>query len=182
MSETGIVVSEEQQESLELHETLTKMNARPKLALWAKYFFDRANKKTYGNKTQSAMAAYSLDPETQYWSAAKIGQENYKKLSIFATGYYDADGMTVAKVLDLIAVHAVAGKAKALEMLAILTDVYNPKLAQITINNTQNNTNTITNVKADDPRISQLNKDFQEFIEAKYNKKTPEKLSSSTQG
>lgn len=168
MADTAIVVSEEQQELLNIQK---KLDTYPKLRQWLFLFLDKSNKNTYGNKTRSALIAYGLDEKKQYYSAARIGFENYQKLKIVASAYYDADGMTTAKVLDLIAVHAVAGKPKALEMLATITGVYDPKAAQITINNTQNNQTTITTVKADDPRIAQVNKDFQEFIEAKYAKK-----------
>lgn len=178
MADTAIVVSEEQQQLEEIHK---KIETFPKLREWLLLFLDKSNERTFGNKTQSAIQAYKLDPVRQYYVAASIGYQNFKKLQIVASAYYDADGMTTAKVLDLIAVHAVAGKPKALEMLATITGVYDPKSAQITINNTQNNTNTITNVKADDPRIAQVNKDFQEFIEAKYAKK-PQAVSENATG
>lgn len=48
-----------------------------KFTKWCEYFFDKTNKDTYGNATQSALKAYDTK---DYYNAGAIGHQNYKKL------------------------------------------------------------------------------------------------------
>lgn len=160
----------EQDEKALLQKELNKLERYPKLNKWLQLFLDRTNKQTFGNRTQSAIVAYDLDPVNQYRTAMTMGWENYRKLETVASQYLEAQGMTAGKVIDLITAHAVNKGGKALEMLGYLTGVYNPKLATINIqNNTQVNNNTT--VTMDDPNIKTFQQDFAEFLEGKYNAK-----------
>ena len=164
MTNKPVLSDEEEKLALELH----KLDLYPKLRKWLELFLDKSNKLTYGNRTQSALEAYNLDPITQYFSAGKIGQENYKKLSNLAALYYEQEGMHTSNVLELIASHAVAGKPKALEMLADLTGVYASK-PQILV---QNNVQVNNGLQLPKEEAEELAAEFTEFIQSK-NKPQP---------
>jgi hypothetical protein len=48
-----------------------------KFQQWCKYFLDQRNQETWGNATRSALKAYDT---TSYFTAAKIGHTNLKKM------------------------------------------------------------------------------------------------------
>ena len=48
-----------------------------KFTKWCEYFFDKNNKETYGNATQSVLRVYDTK---DYYTAGAIGYQNYKKL------------------------------------------------------------------------------------------------------
>ncbi len=169
MPDSGLPIQTGSEEKNELQKELDKIASHPKMARWISLFLDKTNKQTYGNKTQSAILAYNLYPITQYASASVMGHENLKKLKTLASTYHDADGMTTGKVLDLIAAHAVAGKQKALEMLADLTGVWNPKAQVLIQNNTQVNNTTIQETAQE---IETAKQEFRDFINAKYKNST----------
>ena len=66
---------------------------------------------TYGNATQSALVAYNLDPKTQYFSAGKIGSENYKKVKNLASRYAESKGIGVGRMIDIALAKMIESKA-----------------------------------------------------------------------
>ena len=91
----------------------TKYRESVKFDKWVECFLDVNNKDiedenhvivkrgTYGNATQSALVAYDLDPKTQYFSAGKIGSENYKKVKNLASRYAETKGIGVGRMIDV---------------------------------------------------------------------------------
>lgn len=71
-----------------------------KFKQWVQAFWDKGSD-TYGNKTRSALKAYSLNEKTQYFSASKIGQENYQKLSNLASMYADKEGFGFGDLMKI---------------------------------------------------------------------------------
>lgn len=65
---------------------------------WCRYFFDKKNKKTYGNATQSALKAYNT---TDYSSAGVIGYKNIKKVKILSLIVADQEGYGYAQLIQL---------------------------------------------------------------------------------
>lgn len=147
-----------------LQQELENMRIHPKLALWAKYFLDRTNKDTYGNRTQSAIKAYNLDPIEQYASAGVMGSENFKKLRIVTNLYLEQNGMTTAKVIDLIVAHAVAKGGKALEMLASIMNIYDPKMILVS----QQTNITVNNGDVTKEEAKKFNQDWEKFVDSQY--------------
>lgn len=155
------ILSEEEKE---IEQILGKLNATPKLARWINLFLDKSSKETYGNRTQSAIMAYNLDPQTQYYSAGVIGHENFKKLKMVASEYFEREGMTVGKQLDLLVAKAVnTNNAKYLITMMEMTGVYTPKPTIAVQNNTQNN----ISVQMTQERAKEFKEDFTKFINAK---------------
>ncbi len=72
-----------------------------KFSTWTMCFLDSSDKQTFGNLTQSALKAYQLDPKEQYFSAAVIGSENYKKLKKIASYYADQKGYSLGNLIDI---------------------------------------------------------------------------------
>lgn len=137
-------------EEKELQEELTRIQKFPKLREWTRLFLDKTNKLTYGNRTQSAIAAYNLDPEKQYLTAGKIGSENYKKVKGLASAYYDREGLTTEKILNLLAAKASSSNnSKFLEMLMGITDIYEAKPSVAVQNNTQINIDATSEQQVD---------------------------------
>lgn len=120
---------------------------------------DRKNDETYGNKTQSALKAYNLDPVKQYHSAGQIGYENYKKLESFASLYLEEKGFTLPKLLDIATARALSTDNKAWwDELMIMTGNKKAIVPQnVTTNNTQININAAEAVN--------FNAKFKEFLE-----------------
>jgi len=136
----------------------------PKFAKWGQLFLDKSNKTTYGNRAQSAIAAYELDPITQYNSACVIGSENYSKLKVLGMAYLEQAGMTAGVQLDLLVSKAVnSPNATFLKMLMEISGVYTPK-PSIAIQNIQNN--QIVQISKEEE--ASLNKQFEDFINAQY--------------
>ncbi len=65
---------------------------------WCKYFFEKKNKKTYGNATQSALKAYNT---TDYSSAGVIGHENLKKLKILSSIVAEHEGYGYTQMIKI---------------------------------------------------------------------------------
>lgn len=130
---------------------------------WCYYFTDKKNKDTYGNKTQSAIKAYNLDPDKQYSSAGVIGYENYKKLKGIASQFIEDKGFTLPKMLDIALAKMMKTDNKAwYDEVMILAGNKEPAGAQVLVqNNTQINNIDLNAVEAKD-----FNKKFQKFLEA----------------
>ncbi len=108
-----IIIGEiEQTEEEEIKEILDnepkiKYRQSPKFNRWLDLFLDKGNKYNlspapFGNATQSAIYAYSLNKETQYWVGAQIGHKNIKKVKNLASLYLDKQGVTYGKMTDII--------------------------------------------------------------------------------
>lgn len=69
---------------------------------WEQCFFDKKDKETYGNATQSVIKAYNLDPVTQYDTARLMGSENLAKHNNIIKGFYEAEGITPAKMYQIL--------------------------------------------------------------------------------
>ena len=54
---------------------------------WVEYFTDINNPKTFGNATQSTIAAY---PNMSYGSAAVIGSDNFKKVKYLGRAMFES--------------------------------------------------------------------------------------------
>ncbi len=151
-------------EDEQLNTLLNSERSSPKFAKWGQLFLDKSNKQTYGNRTQSAIVAYELDPITQYSSAGTIGHENYNKLKHLGMMYIEQAGMTAGVQLDLLVSKAVnSPNAKFLQMLMEISGVYTPK-PSIAIQNIQNN-QVVQITKEEEMK---LDKEFSDFINAKY--------------
>lgn len=86
------------------------LNRRPvetrKYNAWVRYFLglegdEETKKKTLGNKTQSALLAYGLDPVKQYTSATVVGMFNYKKLKYLAADLLEREGITFSSLIKM---------------------------------------------------------------------------------
>lgn len=87
-------------EEKELAEVKTQYKLTPKFTAWIKCFTDPKEKATYGNKTQSAIKAYSLDPVKDYAVAGSMGYQNFKKLQSVASIFAEQKGYTFDKMMD----------------------------------------------------------------------------------
>jgi len=74
---------------------------------WVGLFLDKKSK-TYGNATQSAIAAYKLKPK-QYHSASNIGWENVRKLENLGLRFSEDNGITAHDWFKILASKAVSG-------------------------------------------------------------------------
>lgn len=89
-------------EQSRLEDTTKKYRLTPKYKRWTEFFLDKEDKlgfKTFGNATQSAIHAYDLDPDEQYFSAKQIGHENYTKLNHVGSALLERIGITHASML-----------------------------------------------------------------------------------
>lgn len=87
-------------EEKELAEVKTQYKLTPKFTAWVTYFTDPKEKGTYGNKTESAIKAYNLDPVKQRAVAGSMGYQNFKKLQNVASMFAEQKGYTFDKMLD----------------------------------------------------------------------------------
>lgn len=156
--------SSEQIEATQIETTKKTFKGTPKFNEWCRLFLDKSNEETFGNKTQSALQAYNLDPKSQYHVGGQIGYENFKKLETFASSYADSKGYTVGKLLD----HAYLKflKSDSPEWWDRLMDYfgYRSMKPQVMVqNNTQ--TNTQINVVPEGEQKT-FNDQFRDFIKA----------------
>lgn len=159
-------------EEKEIDEIIKKSDRFPKLTRWTQLFFDKQNKfelKTWGNATQSAIYAYSLDPNDpkQYATASSIGHQNFRKLQFHASIYYEQQGLTTGKILDLLAAKAVdTNNAVYLKILLEITGIYSPKPSVAIQNNTQINNQQPVQVSPEEQK--RIANEFEEFLDWKY--------------
>ncbi len=166
--------SEEEQELLDLWQQYARY---PKLYRWLELYFDKKNQfalNTYLDKTESAFQAYNIPRENEQY-AWEIGSKNASKCKVWAMRYYEIKGMTKEKVLDMIAALAYQGKPLALQILSSLTDVYQPKPSLAIQNNTQ--INNITQVTPEEK--TELNRQFEAFIDDKYRNEVQSNMESA---
>lgn len=72
---------------------------------WVRAFFDKENKKTFGNATESALYAYNTDNRV---SAASIGHQNLRKLQTLGADFLEKEGYGFGELMKI-------GTAKMLE-------------------------------------------------------------------
>lgn len=65
---------------------------------WCALYLDKSKPETYGNATRSALATYNTD---SYWSAARIGGENSKKLKNIAVFILETEGFGFADLMKI---------------------------------------------------------------------------------
>lgn len=161
-------------EDQELAKIREKWRSTPRLSRWFDLYFDPTNQQTFNKKTEAAIVAYGLDPNShedrKY--ANELGSKNARKCKDFARRYLEQQGWTKEKVLDLIASKAVtSNNAKYLLVLASLTDTYDEPLKIGQQNNVQiNNANVAVNneIQLSAEEEKQLSHDFAEFVDNKY--------------
>ncbi len=73
----------------------------PKYKLWESYYLD-SKLDTFGNATLSAIKAYNLDPETQYYTAGRMGHDNTKKHKDLAKRFYEKSGKSHKDVYNIL--------------------------------------------------------------------------------
>lgn len=160
------------EEEKELQDVLYKFERFPKLACWFQLFLDKQNKfglNTWGNSTQSALHAYNLDSSDpkQYATACSIGSQNFRKLKVQTQIYYEMDGLTAGKVLDLIASKAITtNNAKYLIMLAELTGIYEQRPNIAVQTNMQVNNQHPVQISPEEQK--ELANEFEDFLDWKY--------------
>lgn len=162
LPDTSLLTEDEQ-----LQKTLAAFDKFPKLHMWSSLFIS-GPKDVKGNRTACALIAYSLDREDpkQYATARVIGSQNFTKLNSLAADYLEAQGITTASQLDLLAAKAVgSNNATYLKMLMEITGTYVPKPSIAVQNNTQNNFN---NIQVTPEEEAAFDKEFADFITAKY--------------
>jgi hypothetical protein len=162
-TDTSEIEQQLQQEAHQISETKKNYRMTPKFVLWAKLFTDKTNKVTYGNQTQSAMQAYQLDPDTQYYAAGTIGKENYRKLQEVGSRYLESQGITFGKMLDIaVTKMATTDKKEWYDEVAMHMGMptHQPKAQQSLTQNNQYNVINIT-----DPDAIQFNNELLKAIE-----------------
>lgn len=65
---------------------------------WCALYFDKTRNETYGNATKCALAIYNTE---SYWSAARIGGENSKKLKNIAVLILEHEGFGLADLMKI---------------------------------------------------------------------------------
>lgn len=154
------IIETNEDEEKEIEEVKVKYKLTPKFNRWCELYTDPKNKRTYGNKTESAIQAYGLDPVKQRVVAGSMGYQNFKKLQNAASIFAEQKGYTFDKWLDV-------GWLKMLQSnspdwwdrVGDLTGYRSMKPAVVVQNNTQNNQ---YNLNA--PEVVDFNKKFREFI------------------
>lgn len=92
---------------------------------WHELYFDKSNKKTYLNATQSAIKAY---PNATYGSARVIGSENLTKLNNYRQAIADELGYTITDMMKIGIAKMIQGNFGDWErMMQILGHVEDPK-------------------------------------------------------
>ncbi|MGH7204383.1 MAG: hypothetical protein ACREHC_08110, partial [Candidatus Levyibacteriota bacterium] len=131
----------------------------PKLKKWVQLFTDPKNKETYGNRTESAMQAYNCKNRHD---AGNIGYQNYKKLGGLASVFVDDKGITIEKLLTVLATRAITSEnPKWFEMLTEMIGMRDPKGASVVINNLQQNNTTLT---VSEEEKESFNEKFRKFV------------------
>lgn len=149
-------------EEKEIKEVKIQYKLTPKFNKWCELFFDKSkDSKTYLNKTQSALAAYNLDPKKQYFVASKIGQQNYEKLSNVASEIADNKGYTFEKFVDIAWVKVL--KSDSPEWWDRFGDMVGFRsMKPTTVINAQTQNNTIINVPEGEKKT--FNDQFRDFV------------------
>jgi len=103
MSDLAVKPDEEKELQEAKIEVAKSYYLTPKYQLWESYFLDKKNKDTYGNATASALKAYNLDREDPkaYRVARVIGSKNITKVNNLRKEYFEAQGLTYGRMLDL---------------------------------------------------------------------------------
>lgn len=133
----------------------------PKFNAWVQYFTNKNNPETYGNKTQSAILAYSLDPKTEYAIAGSMGYQNFKKLQSLASVFADHKGVTFDKLMQTAMARAMSSEnPEWWDRVMEMTGYKEPKGAQVVVqNNTQNN------VQVNGAEAVDFSAKFKQFLE-----------------
>lgn len=133
---------------------------------WVELYLDRNNPLTYGNATQAALIAYSLDPVKQYHTARQMGYENLTKHDNLRAMYAESKGISLAKLLDVQIARALdpqqPNNKSWFDDLMIDLGYRKPKGAEVMVQtNIQNN----TEVNVTEAEKESFNEKFIRFIE-----------------
>jgi len=71
-----------------------------KFDAWVHFYFDKNNKTTHLNATQSAISAYGYNPEAEYSTACVTGHRNVRKVKSLASIYGEEQGMGFKEMID----------------------------------------------------------------------------------
>jgi len=101
---------------------------------WCKYFFDKANKETYGNATRSALRVYNTESVN---SASQIGHENLRKLKDLRLSIADQEGFGLADMMKIGLTKMMSGEFSDWDKMMIRLGYFepDPKNVQATQNN-----------------------------------------------
>lgn len=116
-------------------------------------------RKTYGNRTISAIKAYSLDYDTQYFSAAQIGKENFQKHKNLSAKFADDLGLTYDFMMQVAKAKMGEKGTRMWELTMDELDYRKMTPDTVIQNNTQNN------VIVNGEEAASFNDAFKKFLE-----------------
>lgn len=128
---TALAVTPEYRESL-------------KFKRWCDLFFDRTNRGTYGNATQSALRVYNTE---RYHSAADIGSKNLKKVEHLRVAIMDNEGLGFGELMKLLAAKAIEGGFGDIERLMVRLGYFEPDPRIVSPTNPTNITFNFNNIQ-----------------------------------
>ena len=150
-------------EETQIAEVKKTYRLTPKFNKWVECFFDKSNKVTYMNRTQSALIAYNLDPKTEYGIASSMGYQNFRKLQHVATRVADENGWTFEKFMQVGWLKTLSSESPEWwDRMGDMLGFRELKPAVLVQQNTQNN--TIVNVAPEEKKS--FNEQFRNFIKA----------------
>lgn len=91
---------------------------------WCALYFDKTKPETYGNATQCALAVYDTG---NYWSAARIGGENSKKLKNIAVSILENEGFGFADLMKIGVKKMMEGSFSDWKAFMEMLGYFNPK-------------------------------------------------------
>jgi hypothetical protein len=131
--------SEELKEFEEIKQEELRLTIKQKE--WLRLYLD--NSKTsdgkyhpwFGNKTQAALKAYNLNPETQYFTASKIAQQNYQKLSNATANLLEKQGISEQTLVSVAAKNMLTTKdIRWFEKVEEMMGMNKPKSPEVVVN------------------------------------------------
>lgn len=120
------------------------MKETTKFNLWAKYFYDKTNKETYGNATKSVLMAYNTK---NYNSASVIGSENLRKLKFMCVAIAEQEGYGLVDMIRIGIAKMLKGNYSDWEKFMIFLGYYDPEKPVIV--NSQTNNYDFSNLARD---------------------------------
>ena len=105
---------------------------KSKFELWSYYFFNKNNKETYLNATQSALKSYDTK---KYFNAGRIGYDNSKKLQKLKLTWLDMKGFGFGKRMEIGLSKARSGSYSDWEKFMVVVGEFKEKPAALIQNN-----------------------------------------------
>lgn len=161
---TQNVTDEKNPEENEIKEVTKKYRLTPKFNKWHELYLNKRSKETYMNATKSAIAAYDLDPETQYHVASQMGYKNLRKVEHLALRIAEDNDWSMEKFMQVGWLNAL--KSESPEWWDRMGDMVGYRSMKPQIQVTQNTQiNTIMEVPAGEQAT--FNDQFRNFIKAR---------------